>query len=51
MWSEVESWGNGEGWQTAEACKLLKGLNFTTPMGPKPVVLADLKRDSPQLWL
>ena len=29
----------------------LKGLNFTTPMGLKPVVLADLKRDSPQLWL
>lgn len=47
VWSEVESWGNGEGWQAAEVCKPLKGLNFTTPMGLEPVRLAGLKRASP----
>lgn len=41
---ELGEWG---GWQAAEVCKPLKGLNFTTPMGLEPVGLAGLKRASP----
>ena len=31
MWSEIESWGNGEGWQAAEA----EGFKFHNPHGPE----------------
>ena len=31
VWSEIESWGNGEGWQAAEA----EGCKFHNPPGPE----------------